>query len=145
MLFRQKNEYQVPLVQSISEALETLVDLLEDDPDDLVISAIHDLLYAAWATVWTPNETNHIPCITQRCLALLSIHQDGSLAHPKHVTPDMSRFEHMMRLTFLYQMHQLARTLYNDDLDSARKVVQRWFVEKVQSPFNTLRSLKHRA
>lgn len=50
-----------------------------------------------------------------------------------------------MRLTFLYQIHHLARTQYGGDLDIARKDVQRWFTEKFQSPFNTLRSLKHRA
>lgn len=145
LLFGSETEYTVPLTVSVSEALGGLSRSLEDgDGDDQVMLAIHAVFLSIWTTVWTPTENNPIPCPTERCLALRSLNRGGSLAHPRLVTPEISRFEYTMRLTMLRQIHSLAKSDYGGDLDLARQSMQRWFTEKVYSPFNTIRSLQRR-
>jgi hypothetical protein len=145
LLIRPQTEYTVPLTESVSEALGGLSRLLGNgDSDDKIMLAIHTVFLSVWTTVWKPTVENPIPCPTERCLALRSVNRDGSLAPPKKTTPEISRFEYVMRLTFLSQMHSLAKSDYGGDLDLARQAMQRWFTEKVYSPFNTIRSLQHR-
>ena len=143
MLIKDGKEYHIPLLEPVQQSLVNLTTSLEWDTDDEVMEAIHNVLLGIWTTVWMPSKTNTLPCPTERCLALRSLHQDGSLGPPNRVTPEISRFEHTMRLTYLYEMHRMAAK--GKTMDEARQVMERWFVEKVYSPFNTLRSLKHRA
>lgn len=145
MLIRPKKKYDIPLVEPVREALENLSISLTKEADQDVISAIHEVFLKTWTTIWSPSGSNQLPCPTERCLALRSVQHDGSLRPPKGVSPDISKFEYQMRLTFLYEMHHQASTLYEGNMDPARKAMQRWFTEKVYSTFNTLRSLKHRA
>lgn len=148
MLTRSKKTYQVPLSDEVQQSLDTLRNVLADDNDiniDLAILTIHEVFLAIWASSWAPSRNNTMPCITQRCLALRSLQADGSFGSPKGISPDISRLEFAMRLTFLHQIHTLATTKYGGNFDLARIEMQPWFTEKVCSPFNTLRSLKHRA
>jgi hypothetical protein len=135
----------LPLTAAVSEALGGLSRSLDDgDGDDQVMLALHAVFLSVWATVWKPTVNNPMPCPTERCLALRSVYRDGSIAHPRLVTPEIARFEYTMRLTYLRQIHSLAESDYGGDLDLARQEMQCWFTEKVYSPFNTLRSLMHR-
>ena len=145
MLVRQPKNYQVPLLQPVKEALKDMLSALAHDVDAKAMLAIHHLFLTIWASNWEPSRDNTMPCITQRCLALLSMQADGSICHPKGSTSHMSRFEHVMRLTFLKEIHLLATEKYHGNFDLAREALQPWFTEKVRSPFNTLKSLKHRA
>jgi hypothetical protein len=145
LLLSNGTKYKVPLTVRVSEALGGLSRSLDDsDSDDQVILTIHTVFLSVWTTVWMPTEDNPIPCPTERCLAPRSVHKDGSISHPKLVTPEIARFERTMRLTFLRQIHSLAKSDYGGDMDLARQSMQRWFIEKLYSPFNTLRSLQHR-
>jgi hypothetical protein len=146
MLTRSKKKYQVPLLETVQQSLQNLeATLANDDDDNSVMLSIHMVFLTIWTTSWTPAKDNTIPCITQRCLALRSVHADGSIGSPKGISPEISRFEYVMRLTFLRQIHTLAMTKHEGNFDLARMEMQQWFTEKVHSPFNTLRSLKHRA
>jgi len=148
MLMRPKKKYQVPLVETVKQSLQDLSIILADDEDidvDSAMLAIHTLFLTIWTTSWMPQKDNTIPCVTQRCLALRSLRADRSFNHPNTISPEISRLEYPIRLTFLRQIHILATTKYKGNFDLARIEMQPWFTEKVHSPFNTLRSLKHRA
>jgi hypothetical protein len=145
MLVRPQKDYQVPLLEPVERALTDMLSALAHDDDAKAMLAIHHLFLTIWASNWEPSKENTMPCITQRCLALLSMQTNGSVCEPKGSTSHMSRFEHVMRLTFLKEIHLLAREKYNGNFDLAREALQPWFTEKLRSPFNTLRGLKHRA
>lgn len=145
MLMRPKKKYQIPLPETVHQLLQKLQSIQADDEDTNIDSIIHRLFLTIWTTSWIPTEDNTMPCITQRCLALRSLHTDGSFGSPKGISPEISRLEYVMRLTFLRQIHILATTKYGGNIDMARMEMQPWFTEKERSPFNTLRSLKHRA
>jgi hypothetical protein len=145
MLIRPKKTYQVPLLESVKQSLKNLATTLASDDNDSAMSAIHAVFLTIWTTSWMPTKDNAMPCVTQRCLALRHVHADGSIGSPKGTSPEISRFEYAIRLTFLRQIHTLATSKYEGNFDLARMEMQQWFTEKVHSPFNTLRSLKHRA
>lgn len=148
MLIRPKKKYQLSLLKTVEQSichLETILAGNEEIDGNLAILAVHTVFLTVWTTTWKPTSDNKIPCVTQRCLALRSLHADGSFGNPKGISPEISRLEYAMRLTFLHQIHTLARTKYDGNFDLARTEMQPWFTEKMHSPFNTLRSLKHRA
>lgn len=145
MLMRPKKKYQVPLLDAVQQSLQALETTKTYDDDSKVDSAIHGVFLSIWMTSWSPMEDNTMPCVTQRCLALRSVHSSGSLGNADRISPEISRLEYVMRLTFLRQIHTLATTKYDGNFDLARSEIQPWFTEKTRSPFNTLRSLKHQA
>ena len=148
MLMRPKKKYQVPLLEMVDQSLQDLERIQASDENvdiESAMLAIHRVFLSIWTTSWKPTKNNTMPCVSQRCIALRSVHADGSLGSPKGISPEISRMEYVMRLTFLHQIHALAMTKYDGNQDLARIEMQPWFTEKVDSPFNTLRSLKHRA
>lgn len=146
MLMRPKKKYQVPLLEMVDQSLQDLERIQASDENvdiESAMLAIHRVFLSIWTTSWKPTKNNTMPCVSQRCIALRSVHADGSLGSPKGISPEISRMEYVMRLTFLHQIHALAMTKYDGNQDLARIEMQPWFTEKVDSPFNTLRSLKH--
>lgn len=78
-------------------------------------------------------------------LALMMLHQDGSFKSPSETTPTIAKLEYMMRLVFLLKMYLIVRRQHLLSFDEPCKKLQPWFTEKVDSTFNSLRSLQHRA
>ncbi|KZT18427.1 hypothetical protein NEOLEDRAFT_1152627 [Neolentinus lepideus HHB14362 ss-1] len=145
-LLRPKDKYQVPIPIALGQALQTLATWLSnpaEDKDGLV--ALDAVLGHIWMIKWLPSERNHIPCPTVRLLALSTLRPDGGHADARDVTPIIARLEYCMRLFFLTRIKTVAEELYHGDDDLGCKALSCWFTEKVQSPFNTLRSLQHRA
>lgn len=120
MLMRLKKKYQVPLLETVQQSLQALENIQADDEDTNIDSAIHRVFLTIWTTFWAPSEDNVMPCVTQRCLAVCSLHADGSCGSPKGISPEISRLEYVMHLTFLHQIHTLAATKYGGNIDQAR-------------------------
>ncbi|KAI5996093.1 hypothetical protein EDC04DRAFT_2612803 [Pisolithus marmoratus] len=66
---------------------------------------IHEGLFEVWTIAWTPQEDKEIVDPTERCLALLTLRQDGSFKEPHDVTGIIAKFEYCMCLTFLQEIH----------------------------------------
>lgn len=146
LLLREKKKYKVPLPDVISAAVETFRESLEGlDGDDVTIDHLHTLLVHLWCSEWRPTAENTMPDPTVRCLALRSIKGDGGFQTADRVTPEISHFEYLMRLTGMTQVHHLARTQYNGDQYLAVKEVVPWLQEKKISTFSSLGSLMHQA
>ena len=139
MLVRPQKSYQVPLLKPVEQALTDMLSALAHDVDAKAILAIHHVFLTIWTSNWEPSRENTMPCITQRCLALLGMQADGSICDPNGSTSHMSRFEHVMRLTFLKEIHLLATNKYDGNFDLDREDLQPWFIEKVRSHFNTVK------
>ncbi|EPQ50228.1 hypothetical protein GLOTRDRAFT_134134 [Gloeophyllum trabeum ATCC 11539] len=147
-LLRPKGQYSLPLSSGLTVALEQLqlwiANAVHDEDED-GYTELHNVLSQLWMNKWLPAEDNHIPCPTVRFLALLTLKPDGSHKDPHQVTPTIARLVYCMRLFFLAHIKAIAQQSYHGDEEIACKAASRWFTEKVESPFNALRSLQHRA
>ncbi|KAI6139187.1 hypothetical protein BKA82DRAFT_4365200 [Pisolithus tinctorius] len=115
----------------------------EEGPEALQI--IHQLLFEVWSTAWKPQGEGEIVDPTERCLALLTLGEDGGFKEPHLVTGIIAKLEYCMRLTFLQEIHHRTQSdPQSEDLDHCLALGS-FFVENTQYTFSRLRSLQHRA
>lgn len=145
MLLRPKTTYTIPISPSFHNTLSQFLSDLAGDKPDIICSALHQVLNHLWHSVWIPTSENPIPDPTQRYLALVSLQHDGGFTEPHRTTGPIAKFEYALRLFMLVEMHDLVLQSLSPDLDHACSQLQPWFTEKINTPFNTLRSLQHRA
>ncbi|KAI6043203.1 hypothetical protein EDC04DRAFT_2600380 [Pisolithus marmoratus] len=102
-----KQEYSgKPFSGSNPKLMELLAVLcINDSQGRDALDLIHQLLFEVWTTAWTPQEDREIVDPTERCLALLTLKQDGSFKEPHEVTKPIAMFEYCMHLTFLKEIH----------------------------------------
>ncbi|KZP15412.1 hypothetical protein FIBSPDRAFT_958918 [Athelia psychrophila] len=148
LLLEDKEHYEKILCQDTVIALNVFESVLEGSmtTGQDASTELHNLLLQLWHREWaTPSEESDIPDPTIRTLALRSLLADGSFKEPSAVAPDIAKFEHLMRLTSVREIHNLAALKYNGNQLKAANDVLPWLQEKVSSTFNSLRSLQHRA
>ncbi|KAF7967200.1 hypothetical protein HWV62_35150 [Athelia sp. TMB] len=143
LLFRNKKNYKLPLPNSIATAVQDLKHALLQKQSNNFNELLHQLLISLWSHPWRQTQDNLMPDPTVRCLALRSIKPDGGFQHPKNVTPDIARFEYLMRLAGVQEVHRLANTLYQGDQHRALNDVIPWLQEKNVCTFDSIRSLMH--
>ncbi|KAI5983299.1 hypothetical protein EDC04DRAFT_2616251 [Pisolithus marmoratus] len=94
---------------------------------------IHEGLFEVWTIAWTPQEDREIVDPTERCLALLTLRQDGSFKEPHDVIGIIAKFEYCMCLTFLQEIHHhIQADPQSDELEHCL-VLENFFVEKTWS------------
>jgi len=142
MLMRPKKKYDIPLTADLQEALQLFEEFLQGGERDLAKDQLHNVFMALWKEKWKPTKDNAIPCPTIRALALMTLHSDGHFAEPKYVTSLISKWERAIRLAFVKEIKALSETMEEEE---ACRILQPWFTEKSLCPFNSLRSLQHRA
>lgn len=142
MLLRTKMKYVVPLHNQLSSALGLLAEALKDSDLHSIKAQLHHVFMGLWKHKWQPTADNPIPCPTIRALALITLHSDGHFAEPYLVTGLIAKWERCIRLAFVKEIKHMSKTI---EEEVACKELQPWFTEKFLSPFNSLRSLQHRA
>lgn len=148
LLLSNKAAYEETLPAPVVLALNAFETALNESlfHDQSLSVELHQLLIQLWHREWpSPSSESDIPDPTIRTLALRSLKSDGSFKEPSSVTPDIAKFEHLMRLTAVQQIHDLSNHKYEGNQYLAADEVLPWLQEKVISPFNSLRSLQHRA
>ncbi|KXN93394.1 ATP-dependent DNA helicase tlh2 [Leucoagaricus sp. SymC.cos] len=140
-LLRNRGSYSLTLPTSVTSHLERLSSLPPTSPISSFIEPVHDLLFNLWSTVWNPTPENTIGDPTICYLALSSIKEDGSWLAPNLVTPSIAKLEYCIRLTMLRQAHG---TPENNVAEQVNHHL-RWTTEKVESTFNSLRTIQHLA
>jgi hypothetical protein len=145
LLLRPKKHYKIPLPDDVEELVKMLHHSLQGSNKPTKIDLIHQVFLSLWTRQWTPTDDNPIPCPTIRTLALLALKGDRSFKEAKDTTGFIAKFERAIRLTCLWEMRLLSMSKYDGNQLSACQEMQCWFTEKVESPFNSLRSLQHRA
>ncbi|KDQ05946.1 hypothetical protein BOTBODRAFT_49632 [Botryobasidium botryosum FD-172 SS1] len=130
--------YQIPLPQGVLEALEAFRHALAGF--DTVTERLHTLLMALWTTKWTQSEGNAFPCPTLRSVILRHLQEDGSFSAPKYITSTLAQLTYCMRLAFLREIHQ--RAPFSNE-EEACSQIQPFFIEKVNSTFNGIRTAQH--
>ncbi|KZP14432.1 hypothetical protein FIBSPDRAFT_959644 [Athelia psychrophila] len=141
LLLEDREHYEKTLPQDTIIALNVFESALEgsmstthDTSDEL-----HKLLLQLWHREWaTQSQESDIPDPTIRTLALRSLLADGSFKEPSAVAPDIAKFEHLMRLTSVREIHNLAALKYDGNQLKAANDVLPWLQEKLPTTFNTL-------
>lgn len=147
MLLRPKTAYEIPIPVALATELADFEEELMTAPFNLndTMGALHSVLVQLWMTEWVTTAQNTMPDPTMRALALLSLREDGTHKDAKSTTGPLAQLEYNIRLTALREIHNLSRDQFNGNQNQARLEVERWFVEKNNSTFNSVRSLQHRA
>jgi hypothetical protein len=142
MLMRTKKKYLIPLHNELERAIGRLAAALQDRDPDSIKAQLHQVLMGLWKHKWQPTAANSLPCPTIRALALITLRPDGHFAEPYQVTGLIAKWQRCIRLVFVKEISHMSKTMEEED---ACKALQPWFTEKILSPFNSLRSLQHRA
>jgi hypothetical protein len=140
MRMEENQGYFIPLSESLKEAINNLQMLLKDEED--TIESIHDILKAIWMVKWIKTQDNHIPCPTERLVALQTLEANGGHKEASYVTNPLAKLEYCIRLACLKEVNALSTSM---DEEAALNSLQPWFTEKTNSPFSRVRSLQHRA
>jgi hypothetical protein len=112
---------------------------------EVIAKRIYQVLLAIWTFKW-PSALGRLlvdPTIIH--LALSMLENDRSFKHPKHTTGFIAKDEYCMRLVFALKIRCDAIKHPEIDMDETTKALEPFFREKVESTFNSLRSLTHRA
>ncbi|KAF9473073.1 hypothetical protein BDN70DRAFT_771411, partial [Pholiota conissans] len=137
MLLRGNFKYPLCLSSNVSFAVNILEKELQKRNSDELSGSVFQVLFALWSQRWMPTSNLPITDPTIVYLMLSSIQKDGKFMEPKLITNIIARLEYVMRLTFLYAMHE------RDDIEQAAEDLSIWYQEKRDSTFNSLRSLQH--
>ena len=142
MLMRRKTNYLIPLPSELQQSLDGLERSLKDQDAGVIQKQLHNIFMGLWKFKWQPTAENTIPCPTIRALALTTLRPDGHFSEPYQVTGIIAKWQRCIRLAFVKEMKQMSNSM---EEEVACKTLQPWFTEKSLSPFNSLRSLQHRA
>jgi hypothetical protein len=144
LLLREKKTYKLPLLAKITASIDRLQTQLKQDDMQAIVLACNDTLFRIWTRTWEKSEENFLGDPTVCLIALAMLKPDGSFLPPERMTPYIAKLEYCMRLIFLIAIHLAS----GGDKAKANKhcdAYQHWFIEKVESTFNSIRSLQHRA
>ncbi|KAJ3506846.1 hypothetical protein NLJ89_g6640 [Agrocybe chaxingu] len=128
-----------PLPEDIQKHVEDLRASLPLAERECGLEAVFTLLANLWQRPWVPTQERRISDPTVIYVALSTLQPSGQFQEPKNVTNIIARIEYCMRLTFLKLIHEAPTLEYGIYSN------QPWFIEKVESPFNSLRTLQHLA
>jgi hypothetical protein len=142
MLLRTKKNYVIPLHDQLSSSLALLLEAIKNGDPEVIKAQLHHVFMGLWKHKWQPTADNPIPCPTTRALALMTLHDDGHFSEPYQVTGLIAKWERCIRLAFVKEIKHLSESM---EEEVACQKLQPWFTEKFLSPFNSLRSLQHRA
>jgi hypothetical protein len=145
MLLRPTHIYQVSTTAQIQTLLDRLQGINLKVDKNAASDVIHQVLVALWTRAWPRTEHCAMPCPTIRALVLLSLRPGGAFQEPSHVMEDIVKFEYAIRLTCLYEIKKRSHLQYDGDDILACNSMDMWFIEMVESPFNSLCSYMHRA
>ncbi|KAF8909042.1 hypothetical protein CPB84DRAFT_1843383 [Gymnopilus junonius] len=129
----------VPLPEVIEKAIKALQTSFGNGTLDEAVSDLEVLLVQLWTQPWLPTKDHHITDPTILYLVFSSILPGGSFKEPKLITNIIACFEYCMHLFSISQIHTHVTQ------DAGFEEWEPWLQEKVESTFNSLRTLQHLA
>ncbi|KAI5984196.1 hypothetical protein F5J12DRAFT_787610 [Pisolithus orientalis] len=133
MLIRQQYSGE-PFSGSNPKLLDLLAVLCIGQENTEALSLIHELLFQLWSTAWKHQGDRDIVDPTERCLALMTLSEDGAFKEPHQVTPIIARLEYCICMESDPQK----------DEEEHCSHLESFFVENTQYTFSCLHSLQHR-
>jgi hypothetical protein len=145
MQLRPKENYPVDLPADVTSQLKDLQQTLLQQNNQAIASKVLDVLLALWTRPWPKSEDGMLMDPTIQYIALSTLRQDGSFLEAKQVTGIFARFEWDMRCIFAVQIYRLVENKTYPTYEDAAESLEKWYTEKVEGTFNSIRSLQHRA
>jgi hypothetical protein len=144
-LLRAKTNYTIASNDRLEKYLPLLREALESQDAEKIARRIFNVLLALWTYKWPSTIGKNLQDPTICYLALSMMQQDGTFKEPKYTTVEIARFEYFLRMVIDLKM--MSKTITDPEIDweTLEKEYSRWYTEKVDSTFNSLRSLTHRA
>lgn len=136
-LLRDRAPYKLPLPPAMETAIQAL--RAPTHNTTTLVDRLQELLFTCWTSSWKPSSDNSLGDPTHCYIALSSIRADFRWAHPKEITGPLAKLTYCMRLVALRKAHG------ESDVSSALDSLSPMFTEKIESSFNTIRSLQHLA
>jgi hypothetical protein len=145
MLLRKKSNYTLTVEAEMPNLLENLSKALTTGKVEVIAKHIFALLIAIWTIKW-PSTIGRLLVDPTICyLALSMLERDRSFKHPRYTTGIIAKDEYCLRLLFALKI-RLNSIKYPDiSIEEHAKALEPWHTEKMESTFNSLRSLTHRA
>ena len=108
------------------------------------VEAIHRICLVLWGRDWDEDFAQTMADPTARFIAFSQLKQQGGFKDVPQITPEFSKFEYLVRLTYIFEIWRIRSTTTPPprSCDLARKF-SRWFTESEPSTFNTIRTLQH--
>ncbi|KAF8873488.1 hypothetical protein BD779DRAFT_1477005 [Infundibulicybe gibba] len=146
LLLRPKTNYNLVLPKELQDALENL-SIAESQRDmDAMQLWIHQVLLHLWTRTWSDGDQDTIQDPTICYLILHTLKKDGSFGEAICVTRIIAQLQYCMRLFFVFHIKMLAGDNKEANYIALSEPLIPWYTEKVvDSTFNSLRSLQHRA
>ena len=145
MLLRMKDaqyQYELTLPKKVTTSRDHLWTTLDTNNAPAIRDAVNDLLFRLWTQNWKKSDQNTIGDPTICLLALAMLKPDGSFNTPTQTTPFIAKIVYCQPLVFLSAIH--SQNLRNPGIQAC-DLYSKWFTEKVDSTFNTLFTLQHKA
>ena len=130
----------VPLTSDIEQEINVLKANIHNA--NTILPSIVRLLSLLWQRTWLPTPDLPIPDPTMTYLALSTVRNqqgEGTFLEPHRVTSTISKFEYCFRIFFLSLIHR------EPTIEEGLQRYQMWITEKIESPFNSLRTYQHLA
>jgi len=143
-LLRPSESHKMKLSDTLIADLQVLRNLLISKDLSGSTKAIHKVCLVIWGTEWDEDFAQTMADPTGRYLAFSQLKQQGGFKDVGHITPDFSKFEYLIRLTYVFEIWRIRSTTIPPprSCDLAKKF-SRWFTESEPSTFHTIRTLQH--
>ena len=97
-----QENYKISLLGAVTEKLATLQTALENYVD--ISEKLHNILYMLWLTRWKKTTENHIPCLTECLLVLITLYKDGRHQESKNITDYLTKLQYCIHMTCLMEI-----------------------------------------
>lgn len=145
MLLRNNNTLMFDLPSNVQQNMEDIRHQVNSHTIVELSVPVFYLLQGLWTHTWPRSPLISFPDPTVVCIALMMLQSDGSFANPKNTTPVIAKVEYDMRMVFIVEVHQRAQSGTDKEILKEGMQMERWYNEKHDSTFNSIRSLQHRA
>jgi len=143
-LLRPSDTHKMDLPDGLIADLQVLRNMLITKDILGSVKAIHKICLVIWGTEWDEDFAQTMADPTVRFIAFSQVKQDGGFKDVSLITPDFSKFEYLLRLTYVFEIWRIRGTTVPPprSCDLAKKF-SRWFTEAEPSTFQTIRTLQH--
>ena len=143
-LLRPSESHKMDLPDGLIVDLQVLRNLLIAKDISGSVKAVHKVCLVIWGTEWDEDFAQTRMDPTVQFIAFSQLKRDGGFNDVPLITPDFSKFEYLLRLTYIFEIWRIRGTTVPSprSCDLAKKF-SRWFTETEPSTFHTIRTLQH--
>ncbi len=143
-LLRPSDSYKMDLPTGITADLQVLRNKLIANDVQGSVKSIHKICLGLWGMEWEEDFSQTMADPTIRYIALSQLKQTGGFKNVTLATPEIAKFEYLMRLTYVFEIWRIRGTTTPAPRSyDLAKQFSRWFTEGEPSTFNSIRTLQH--